>query len=163
MKKGFKEFAFKGNVVDMAVGVIIGGAFSTIVASLVGDIITPLIGMLFHADFSQLFVTLKGPDGAFFPNLPTEIITMADAQAAGFITLSYGAFLTAVVNFLIIAGSLYLVITGISKAASAVPKKKKAEVAPAPPTTKNCPFCCTEIAIAATRCPHCTSSITSKE
>ena len=138
MKKAwneFKTFAFKGNVMDMAVGVIIGAAFGAIVSSLVGDIISPLIGLLFKQDFSTLTATVNE------------------------VEIHYGAFIAAVINFLIVALVLFAVIKAFNKAGDL---KKKPEEAPAAPTTKVCPFCKTEIPIGATRCPHCTSELEDK-
>lgn len=139
----FKAFAVKGNVVDMAVGVIIGGAFGKIVTSLVNDLIMPLIGKLTGgADFSQLFLPLDGNTYA----------TLADAQAAT-ATLAYGAFLTQVLDFLIIAVAIFFMLKLLTKL------KRPAPAAEEAPTTKKCPYCCTEIALEATRCPHCTSQL----
>ncbi len=125
----FKDFAMRGNVMDMAVGVVIGAAFKAIVDSLVNDLLSPLIGLLFHGDFSGLAVSIGG------------------------VVFSYGSFLTAVLNFLIVAFTLFIVVKVTNKAASF--HKKPA----AAPTTKKCPYCLSEIPLAATRCPHCTSSL----
>ncbi len=145
MWKDFKKFALKGNVIDLAVAVVIGGAFGLIIKSLVNDIIMPLVGKLLgNTDFANLFVVLG--DGSFE--------TLAKAQEAGIATLNYGLFINTIINFLIIALSIFLVVKLISKA------KKKEEPAPAAaPTTKKCPHCLTEISIEATRCPNCTSQI----
>ena len=136
-KKGiiqeFKEFINKGNVMDMAVGIIIGAAFKAIVDSLVEDLISPLIGSIFQMDFSDLSVNINGAE------------------------LMYGKFIMAVIDFFIIAIVLFCLIKAVNKAKSAVSKPK--EEAPAEPTTKVCPFCKSEIAIDATRCPHCTSEL----
>ena len=130
MFKEFKEFAMRGSVLDMAVGIIIGGAFGTIVSSLVADILMPPIGMLLgKVDFSSLAIRLS------------------DTVAIG-----YGKFINAVISFLIIAFSLFLIIRGMNR-------MKKAEAAPAAPTTKECPFCATAVPIKAVRCPHCTSEL----
>lgn len=143
MLKDFKEFAVKGNVVDLAVGVIIGGAFGKIVSSFVEDIIMPLLGLLIGGvDFTNLFISLDG----------MSYQTLAAAQEAGAATLNYGQFLGFVFDFLIIAFSIFIVIRQISKV------KKKDEVVEQP-TTKQCPFCHTEISILATRCPNCTSQL----
>jgi large conductance mechanosensitive channel len=148
MWKEFKEFAMRGNVVDMAVGIIIGAAFGTIVKSLVSDIIMPPIGLLLgNVDFSNLFVVLKqgataGPYGS-----------LLDAQAAGAVSINYGAFINTVISFLIVAFAVFLVIRGINKM-----KRQKPEPA-AEPTTKTCPFCQSSIPIKATRCPYCTSEL----
>ena len=129
--KEFKEFAMRGNVMDMAVGVIIGGAFGAIITALVDNIITPIIGaVLGGVDFSGL------------------AITVGKAQ------IGYGAFIQAVIDFLIVAFCIFCMLKAVNKAFNAA---KKEEEAPAEPTTKECPFCKTEIAIGATRCPNCTS------
>lgn len=146
MLKEFKEFISKGSVMDLAVGVIIGGAFSKIVSSLVDDIIMPLIGLLLGgADISNYFVTLDGGKYA----------TLAEAQEAGAATLNYGLFLNRIIDFLIIAFVLFLIIKAINKA-RALTKKPQAEAAP---TTKECPYCKSTIDINATRCPNCTSEL----
>ena len=144
MWKEFKKFAFKGNVLDLAVAVVIGGAFGLIIKSLVNDIIMPLVGKLLgNTDFANLFVVLG--EGKFD--------TLAEAQEAGVATLNYGLFINTIINFLIIAFSIFLVVKAINKT------KKKEEPAPAAPTTKKCPFCVSEISIDATRCPNCTSQL----
>ncbi len=130
--KEFKDFAMRGNVVDLAVGVIIGAAFKAIVDSLVNDIVSPALGLLFRQDFSDLSFNLLGID------------------------IRYGAFITAVINFLIMAFVIFLFVKAINKIASL--GKKKEEVVEAV-TTKKCPFCCSEISIEASRCPHCTSAL----
>lgn len=146
MLKEFKEFISKGSVMDLAVGVIIGGAFSKIVSSLVDDIIMPLIGLLLGgADISNYFITLDGGKYA----------TLAEAQEAGAATLNYGLFLNRIIDFLIIAFVLFLIIKAINKARS-LTKKPEAEAAP---TTKVCPYCKSTIDINATRCPNCTSEL----
>lgn len=146
MLKEFKEFISKGSVMDLAVGVIIGGAFSKIVSSLVDDIIMPLIGLLLGgADISNYFVTLDGGKYA----------TLAEAQEAGAATLNYGLFLNRIIDFLIIAFVLFLIIKAINKA-RALTKKPEAEAAP---TTKVCPYCKSTIDINATKCPNCTSEL----
>lgn len=149
MLKEFKEFALRGNVVDMAVGIIIGAAFGTIVSSLVKDVIMPPIGLLLgNVDFSNLFVVLKdgvtaGPYGS-----------LDQAQKAGAVSINYGTFLNQVVSFLIVAFAVFLMIRAINKL-------KRTEVAPAPvPTTKTCPHCQMDVPIKATRCAHCTSQLT---
>ena len=145
MLKEFKEFALKGNVVDLAIAVIIGGAFGKIITSLVNDIIMPPFGMLLGGvNFSDLFISL---DGQTYPSL-------AVATAAGAPTINYGIFLNNIISFLIITWVLFLVV----KAMNAM-KKAPAPVA-GDPTTKTCPQCATEIPIKAVRCPHCTSSLT---
>jgi large conductance mechanosensitive channel len=144
MLKEFKEFALKGNVVDLAIAVIIGGAFGKIITSLVNDIIMPPFGMLLGGvNFTDLFISL---DGQTYPSL-------AVATAAGAPTINYGIFLNNIISFLIIAWVLFLVV----KAMNAM--KKTPAPAPAEPTTKTCPQCATEIPIKAVRCPHCTSNL----
>lgn len=146
MLKEFKEFISKGSVMDLAIGVIIGGAFSKIVSSLVDDIIMPLVGLLLGgADISNYFITLDGGKYA----------TLAEAQEAGAATLNYGLFLNRIIDFLIIAFVLFLIIKAINKA-RALTKKPEAEAAP---TTKECPYCKSTIDINATRCPNCTSEL----
>ncbi len=150
MMKEFKEFAVKGNVVDMAVGIIIGAAFGTIVKSLVADVIMPPIGLLLgNVDFSNLFLVLKhGAEGA------AAYATVADAQAAGAVTLNYGMFINTVISFLIVAFAIFILIRNINRL------KSQKEAAPAPePTTKDCPFCFTAVPVKAVRCPNCTSNL----
>ncbi len=149
MLQEFKAFAMRGNVVDMAVGIIIGGAFGTIVKSLVNDVIMPPIGLLLGGvDFSDLFVTLK--EGATAGPYPT----LAAAQEAGAVTISYGLFFNAVISFIIVAFAVFLLIRSINRM-----KTEEEEAPPAEPTTKECSHCCSEIPIKATRCPNCTSEL----
>jgi len=144
MLKEFKKFALRGNVVDLAVGVIIGGAFGKIVASLVADIIMPVVSLLMGGtDFSALFVSLDG----------STYETLAAAKEAGAATLNYGMFIMAIVDFIIIALSIFFIIKQINK------MKKPVEVKEEVPTTKECPYCKSAIAIEATRCPNCTSQL----
>ena len=149
MIKEFKEFAVKGNVIDMAVGIVIGAAFGTIVKSLVADVIMPPIGLLLgNVDFSNLFVVLKaGAEGA------TTFATITDAQAAGAVTLNYGQFINTVISFLIVAFAIFMVIKQMNRL------KKEAPAPVAAPTTKDCPHCFTTISIKATKCPNCTSPL----
>jgi large conductance mechanosensitive channel len=148
MFKEFKDFAMRGNVVDMAVGIIIGAAFGLIVKSLVADIIMPPIGLLLgNVDFSDLFVVLK--EGA----AASPYLTLADAQKAGAVTLNYGLFINTVINFLIVAFAIFLLIRGINRL------KREKEAPAAEPTTKACAFCFSTIPIKATRCPFCTSEL----
>jgi large conductance mechanosensitive channel len=148
MLKEFKAFAMRGNVVDLAVGVIIGGAFGAIINSLVKDIIMPPIGLLLgKVDFTNLFWIMK--EGTVPPPYPT----VADAATAGAVTLNYGVFINTIISFLIVAFAVFLLIKGINKL-----QPKPAE-APAAPATKDCPYCATAIPIKATRCPHCTSQL----
>lgn len=142
MFKEFKEFAIKGSVVDLAVGVVIGGAFGKIVTSLVNDIIMPIVGGLIgKVDFSNFFISLDG----------NKYSTLKQAQEAGAATLNYGLFLNTIIEFFIVSFSIFLVIRQINKF------RKKEE--PEPETTKQCEFCFTKIPIQATRCPHCTSKL----
>ena len=148
MLKEFKEFAMRGTVVDMAVGIIIGGAFGTIVKSLVSDVLMPPLGLLLGGvDFSDLFFTLKD-GGAAGP-----YATLAAAKGAGAVTLSYGLFINSVISFLIVAFAVFLLIKGINQL-----QRKKEEPA-AEPTTRDCPYCLSSIPIKASRCPHCTSEL----
>lgn len=150
MLKEFKDFAMRGNVVDMAVGIIIGGAFGTIVKSMVEDVLMPPIGMLLGGvDFANFFLTLR--EGT----VPGPYASLAAAREAGAVLISYGVFLNAVISFLIVAFAVFLLIKGINKL------QREKEVPPAAPTTKECPFCMTAIPIKATRCPHCTSTLAS--
>jgi large conductance mechanosensitive channel len=149
MLKEFKEFAMRGNVVDMAVGIIIGGAFGTIVKSLVSDVLMPPIGLLLGGvDFSDFFITLK--EGA---ETAGPYATLAAAREAGAVTLSYGVFINAVISFLIVAFAVFLVIKSINKL------QREEEAPPAEPTDKDCDFCCTKIPIKAKRCPNCTAEL----
>ena len=146
----FKKFIMRGNVLDMAVGVIIGGAFQAIISSLVNDIIMPVITLITGGvDFTNWFVSLDGSSYA----------TLAAAQEAGAATLNYGVFITAIINFLLMALVVFLIVKAMNKAADKVSKKKEEEEAPK--TTKICPFCKSEIDKDATRCPHCTSQLDS--
>ena len=141
MLKEFKEFAMKGNVMDMAVGIIIGAAFGRIVTSLVSDILMPPIGrILGRVDFSSLFVNISGKS---YP-------TIAAAKAAGAATINYGMFINTIIDFLIVAFAIFLLVRQVNRW-TAKP------AAPAAPTTKDCPFCFTAIPIKAKRCPNCTS------
>ncbi|MHC1744597.1 MAG: large-conductance mechanosensitive channel protein MscL [Syntrophobacteraceae bacterium] len=148
MLKEFKEFAMRGNVVDMATGIIIGGAFGTIVKSLVDDVLMPPIGLLLGGvDFTNFFVVLKEGKTA----APYE--ALVNAKAAGAVSINYGLFINAVISFLIVAFAIFMVIKGMNT------MRRQQEAAPAEPTTKACPFCATDIPIKATRCPHCTSEL----
>jgi len=148
MFKEFKEFAIKGNVIDMAVGIIIGGAFGTIVKSLVADVLMPPIGLLFGGvDFSDLFIVLKSGTAE------GPLLSLADAKAAGAVTINYGVFINSVVSFLIVAFVVFLVVKKMNEL------KRKEEAPPAEPTTKDCPHCFTKIPIKAVRCPNCTTQI----
>jgi len=146
MLKEFKAFVMRGNVLDLAVGIIIGASFGTIVKSLVDDVIMPPIGLVLgNVDFANLFVLLK-------PGLkaPAPYATVADAQAAGAVTINYGNFVNNVVTFIIVALAVFLIVR--------VANRLKPQDA-ATPTTKDCPYCRMAIPVSATRCPHCTSDL----
>ncbi|MHB8846654.1 MAG: large conductance mechanosensitive channel protein MscL [Nitrospirota bacterium] len=143
MLKAFRDFIMRGNVVDLAVGIIIGAAFGKIVTSFVNDILMPPLGLVLgKMDFSGLFINLSG----------TTYPSLAAAKAAGAATINYGAFINTVVDFLIVAAAIFFIILQLAKL------QKRGEAAPAP-STKDCPYCLSAIAIKATRCPHCTSEI----
>ncbi len=149
MIKEFKEFAMRGNVVDMAVGIIIGGAFGTIVKSLVDDILMPPIGLLLGGiDFANFFVVLKAGAKAAAP-----YAALADAKAAGAVTINYGLFLNVIISFLIVAFAVFMLIRSINMS------RRQEEAPPSEPTTRECPYCMSTIAIMACRCPNCTSEI----
>lgn len=144
MFKEFKEFAVKGNVIDMAVGIIIGAAFGKIVSSFVADVLMPPVGLLLgKMDFSNLFINLSGK----------TFETLAEAKKAGAATLNYGVFLNTILDFVIVAFAVFLLIRQINR----FKREKPAEVAA--PDTKDCPFCLSKIPIKATRCPQCTSQL----
>jgi large conductance mechanosensitive channel len=139
----FKNFAMRGNVLDLAIGIIIGGAFGKIVSSLVNDIIMPPIGLLLgKINFANLYWNISG----------TSYPSLSEAQAAGAATINYGAFINNIIDFIIVAFAIFLMIRGINRL-TRKPEK------PAEITTKDCPFCCTAIPIKATRCPHCTTQL----
>jgi large conductance mechanosensitive channel len=143
MLKEFKEFAMRGNVLDMAVGIIIGAAFGQIVNSFVQDILMPPIGRLLgHVDFTNLFVSLTG----------THYETLAAAKAAGAATLNYGLFLNTIINFLIVAFAVFLLVRQVNRLTA-----KPAP--PAAPTTRDCPYCLSAVPLKATKCAHCTSEL----
>lgn len=151
MLKEFIKFMMRGNVMDMAVGIIIGAAFGKIVTSLVSDVIMPPIGLLLgKADFSNLFFVLRQG------NPPEPYSTLAEAQKSGAVTLNYGLFINTIIGFVIVGFSVYLLIRWVNRLTALVPKKD----APAAPTTKNCPYCLSLVPLGATRCPQCTSTIT---
>jgi large conductance mechanosensitive channel len=144
MLKEFKEFAMRGNVLDMAVGIIVGAAFGQIVNSFVQDVMMPPIGRLVgHADFSNLFLSLTGQ----------HYDTVAAAKAAGAATLNYGMFLNTIINFLIVAFAVFLLVRQVNRL---MPKP-----APAAPTTRDCPYCLSAVPMKATKCAHCTSELRS--
>ena len=144
MLKEFKEFAMRGNVLDMAIGIIIGAAFGKIVSSFVNDVLMPPIGLLLgKVDFSSLFINLSG----------TPYATLTEAKAAGAAVIRYGAFLNTALDFLIVAFVIFLLIRQVNRL------RRQPEVAPAAPTTMACAYCLSTIPIKATRCPHCTSEL----
>jgi large conductance mechanosensitive channel len=147
MLKEFKEFAMRGNVVDMAVGIIIGGAFGTIVKSLVDDVLMPPLGVLLGGvDFSNFFFVLK--EGA----TAGPYASVSSAKAAGAVSMNYGLFLNSVISFMIVAFAVFMLIRGINA------MRRREDAAP-PPSTKECPYCASAIPIKASRCPHCTSQL----
>jgi large conductance mechanosensitive channel len=151
MLKEFREFAVRGNVVDMAVGIIIGAAFGAVVKSMVDDLLMPPVGLLLGGvDFTNLFATLR--EG----KTPAPYATLGQAKEAGAVTVNYGAFVNNVVSFLIVAFAVFLVVRAVNAL------RRKQEPAPAAATTKDCPFCTTAIPIKATRCPHCTSDLAAR-
>ena len=144
MFKEFKEFAMRGNVLDMAVGIILGAAFGRIVNSFVTDIMMPPVGLLLgKVDFSSLFINLSGK----------PVASLAEAKTAGAATINYGLFINNVIDFTIVAFAIFLLIRQINA------MKRRSEAAPAAPTTKGCPHCRIDIPLRATRCPHCTSEL----
>lgn len=148
MFKEFKEFIQRGNMIDLAVGIVIGAAFTAIVTSLVNDIIMPPIGLLLGGvDFGNLFFLLKAgtPAGPY--------ASLADAQTAGAVTINIGLFINAIISFVIVAFAVFLVVKAVNRL------KRKEEPKPAAPVTKECPMCFTEIPVKAKRCPHCTSQL----
>ncbi|MDY7076864.1 MAG: large conductance mechanosensitive channel protein MscL [Chloroflexota bacterium] len=148
MLKEFKEFALRGNVVDMAVGIIVGAAFGTIVKSLVDDVIMPPVGLLLGGvDFANFFALLKAgsPSGPY--------ASLADAQAAGAVTINYGVFINNIISFLVVGFVMFLLVRSINEL------QKAEEAEPAKPNTKECPYCLSTIPIEATRCAHCTSEL----
>ena len=148
MFKDFKEFAMRGNVVDMAVGIIIGAAFGAVVKSLVADVIMPPIGLLLgNVDFTNLFLTLKAG------KIAGPYASLAAAQAAGAVTLNLGLFINTIISFVIVAFAVFLLIRGITQL------RREQKVPPAEPATKACPYCLSEIPLKASRCPHCTSEL----
>jgi large conductance mechanosensitive channel len=150
MFKEFKQFAMRGNVIDMAVGIVIGAAFGAIVSSFVADVLMPPIGLLLgHVDFGNLFLVLRQGAAAAGP-----YESLAAAKQAGAVTLNIGIFINTIISFLIIAFAIFLVVRSINRL------KAKQEARAAAPTTKECPFCFSAIPLKASRCPHCTSQLT---
>lgn len=145
MWKEFREFIARGNVFDLAVGIVIGAAFTAVVNSFVKDLLMPIIGFIFGgADFSNYFIVLKAPAGATY-------VTLAAAQEAGAVTINWGLFLNGIINFLIVALVLFFLIKGVNKLYK--------QPVPPPPDTKECPFCLSKVPTKATRCPQCTSEL----
>ena len=148
MFKEFREFAMRGSVLDMAVGIIIGAAFGAIVTSLVADVLMPPIGLLLvRVDFANLYVLLTAGQ------TPGPYASLAAAHQAGAVTLNYGAFINKIISFLIVAFALFLMIRSMNR------MKRKAEAPPPAPATKECPFCATAVPLKAVRCPQCTSEL----
>ncbi len=144
MLKEFKEFAMRGNVLDLAIGIIIGAAFGKIITSFVNDILMPPIGLILgKVDFSNLFINLSGKSYA----------TLAEAKAVGAATLNYGLFLNTVIDFAIVAFAIFMLVRVVNR------MRRQPEPAPAALTAKECPYCFSSIPIKATRCPHCTSQL----
>lgn len=144
MLKEFKEFAMRGNVLDLAIGIIIGAAFGKIITSFVNDVLMPPIGLLLGGvNFANFFLTLSGP----------TVKTLEEAQAAGAVTLNYGVFINTIIDFLIVAFAIFLLIRQVNRL------QHQPAPEPAAPTTKECPYCFTSISIKAVRCPNCTSQL----
>ena len=154
MFKEFKDFIMRGNVLDLAIGIVIGAAFGTIVNSFVKDIIMPPIGLLLgKVDFANLFWVIKSGE-----TIPPPYATLADAQAAGAVTFNYGLFINTIIAFIIVAFAVFFIVRMFNKARQAMESKKEKEATSAAPT-KECPFCATAIPLKASRCPHCTSQL----
>jgi len=152
MLKDFRDFVMRGNVLDMAVGIIIGAAFGAIVTSLVRDVIMPPVGWLLgNVDFANLFLVIK--PGA----TPAPYASLADAQGAGAISINYGVFINTIISFSLIALALFLIIRAFARARRQFEEKK--ETAPAAPATKECPYCLSKIPIPAQKCAYCTSQL----
>jgi len=148
MFKEFKEFAVKGNVMDMAVGIVIGAAFGAIVTSFVNDVIMPPVGLLLgNVDFTNLFMVLK--EG----KIPAPYESLAAAKAAGAVTMNIGVFINTIISFLIVAFAVFLVVKNVNRL------KREEKAPPAAPSTKECPLCLSVIPIKAVKCPHCTSDL----
>ena len=148
MFKEFKEFAVKGNVMDMAVGIIIGAAFGSIVTSFVNDVIMPPVGLLLgNVDFTNLFLVLK--EG----KIPSPYESLAAAKGAGAVTMNIGVFINTIISFLIVAFAVFLVVKNVNRL------KREEEAPPAVPASKECPYCLSVIPVKAVRCPHCTSEV----
>ena len=155
--KEFKDFAMKGNIIDLAVGVIIGGAFQTIIKSVVSDLINPLIGLLFKSDYSGLYLPLFSEAEGAAAGYQSGMALTKVTEELGLPVFAYGNFISNVINFLIMAFVIFLLVKFINKISSI--KFTKEEEVVEEPTVKTCPYCFSEIDIRATRCPHCTGSI----
>ena len=154
MLKDFRDFIMRGNVLDMAVGIIIGAAFGTIVNSIVRDVIMPPIGLVLgNVDFANLFAVIKAG------TTPGPYASLADAQAAGAVTINYGLFINTLVSFLIIALVLFFLIRAFVHARTRLEPKK---VTPAAPSTKQCPYCLSQVPVGASKCAYCTSELTTQ-
>ena len=154
----FKKFAMRGNVLDMAVGIIIGAAFGKIVDSLVKDIIMPPLGwMMGKVDFANKYWILPVGD------VKGPFASLDAAQKAGAVTVNWGLFVNAVISFLIVAFAVFMLIKAMNTLQAKLEAKEKKEAAAAAPSTKVCPYCCSDIPVAATRCPHCTSELDTKK
>lgn len=148
----FKTFAIRGNVIDMAVGIIIGAAFNGIVQSLVNDVLTPPLGLLTgNVDFANLFIVLQAGDP------PPPYSTLQAAQQAGAVTINYGVFLNTLISFLLVAFAVFLLVRYINRL------REPETGPPPPPTVKKCPYCISDVPVQATRCPHCTSELEAAE
>jgi large conductance mechanosensitive channel len=153
MFKDFRDFVMRGNVLDLAVGIVIGVAFGTVVNSLVKDIIMPPIGLLLgKVDFANLFVVFRNGE-----TTPPPYNTLADAQAAGAVTFNYGLFINTIIAFIIVTIAIFMIVRLVNRTRKAFDTKKEKEAAA--PSTKDCPFCATAIPLKAVRCPHCTSEL----
>lgn len=150
--KEFREFAMRGSVLDLAIGVIIGGAFNAVVRSLTSDILTPPLELLRRGEFANLFLVLRAG------STPPPYASLAAAAEAGAVTLNYGAFLDSIIAFLITAVALFLIVRAINAA-----KRKEEQAPPQGPTMKKCPYCLSDLPIAATRCAYCTSQLPVEE
>ncbi|HHV51247.1 MAG TPA: large conductance mechanosensitive channel protein MscL [Clostridiales bacterium] len=150
----FKKFAIRGNVMDLAIGVIIGGAFQKIVTSVINDLIMPVIGwMTGSVNFNDQFIALKIPEGVD----KSQITSLEVAKQLGVTTFNYGAFITTLIDFLIMSFVIFMMVKIINRLSEL--RKKQEDIKPEEPTTKTCPYCQSEISIKAVRCPHCTSTL----